>query len=70
MPEKGKGRLKAPSIYRRNGLNESLGGTFGGKMSRKTENVPPGKQIQRIRRYDAVKTIALKSAGKYAIMKR
>ena len=51
-----------------------------GKMPSKTENVPPGKQIQRIRRYDIVKKMPEKGKGrlkapsiyrrKYAIMKR
>ena len=57
-------------MYRLASKCRAPSGTFGGKMSRKPENVPPDRQIQNIRRYDTVKTIALKSAGKYAIMKR
>lgn len=50
-------------MYRRKRKNESSGGVLRGKMPSKTENVPPDRQIQNIRRYDTVKTIALKSGG-------
>lgn len=58
--------IKCPEglkMYRLASRCRASSGTFRRKMSRKTENVPPDRQIQNIRRYDTVKTIALKSAG-------